>query len=79
MITWGELTNDSVDQLLLLVDDFRPAFNVAFFDDVEQITDVPLSHDHFAFVIPLRLEPIQKTQLLISVQPLKKIDSIKEA
>ena len=58
MIARGQFANDSIDGLLVGVEDFGPALDMAFLNDVEQISYVACTYDDFTFVVPLRFEAV---------------------
>ena len=60
MVARGQLADDSVDWLLVGVEDFGPALDMAFLNDVEKISDVACTHDDLTLVVPLRLKAVQQ-------------------
>ena len=59
VISRSELTNDTVDRLILTADYLRPALDVTLFNDVEKITDFTGAYDNLSLVVPISLEAVE--------------------
>jgi len=59
VITRGQLANDTIDRLFLLIDNLLPDLDMALLYYIEKVTDLALAHNDFALVEPLSFEAIE--------------------
>ena len=74
-----QLADHSFYWLLLIIEHWDPALDVALLNYVEQVAYVPGPHDDLSLVVPLSLEAIKQRKLFVLIKVVEDIHSVEES